>query len=98
MFQARRVRKSGNGVRASRDAHRTTQSPAFGTNPVAGRDRRQHSAPLRRRLHPFAGGVLVTEYGMILGAAGASGAHATQDEEAVRTAVDRRHDDRAHSA
>ncbi len=47
---------------------------------------------------PFAGGVLVTENGVIVGAAGASGAHATQDEEAVQTAVDRWHEDRAHVA
>ncbi|MEU6564349.1 GlcG/HbpS family heme-binding protein [Nocardia nova] len=47
---------------------------------------------------PFAGGVLVTENGVIVGAAGASGAHATQDEQAVQTAVDRWHEDRSHSA
>jgi uncharacterized protein GlcG (DUF336 family) len=38
---------------------------------------------------PFAGGVLVTDGGVVLGAAGASGAHALEDEEAVRTAVAR---------
>jgi len=37
----------------------------------------------------FAGGVLVTDGDLILGAAGASGAHAVEDEEAVRTAVQR---------
>lgn len=38
---------------------------------------------------PWAGGVLVTEGELILGAAGASGAHALEDEEAVQTAVQR---------
>lgn len=38
---------------------------------------------------PRAGGVLVTDRDLILGAAGASGAHGDEDEEAVRTAVDR---------
>lgn len=38
---------------------------------------------------PKAGGVLVTDGGVILGAAGASGAHAIEDEEAVRTAVEK---------
>ncbi len=38
---------------------------------------------------PFAGGILVTDNGVILGAIGASGAHAKEDEEAVQTAVDR---------
>jgi glc operon protein GlcG len=38
---------------------------------------------------PWAGGVLVTDGDVILGAAGASGAHAVEDEEAVRTAVNR---------
>lgn len=47
---------------------------------------------------PFAGGVLVTENGVILGAAGASGAHATQDEEAVQVAVQRWHENRSHAA
>ncbi|MEW1737479.1 heme-binding protein [Nocardia beijingensis] len=47
---------------------------------------------------PFAGGVLVTDGGVVLGAAGASGAHAKEDEEAVRTAVDRWHEFRATSA
>lgn len=37
----------------------------------------------------FAGGVLVTDGNVILGAAGASGAHAVEDEEAVQTAVQR---------
>jgi uncharacterized protein GlcG (DUF336 family) len=36
---------------------------------------------------PWAGGVLITDGGTILGAAGASGAHALEDEAAVRTAV-----------
>ncbi|MEV5872815.1 heme-binding protein [Streptomyces sp. NPDC052101] len=36
---------------------------------------------------PWAGGVLVTDGELVLGAAGASGAHALEDEEAVRTAV-----------
>lgn len=47
---------------------------------------------------PFAGGVLVTENGMVVGAAGASGAHATQDEEAVQTAVQRWHEYRSRPA
>nr|QIZ02240.1 hypothetical protein HEP87_51110 [Streptomyces sp. S1D4-11] len=38
---------------------------------------------------PWAGGVLVTDSELILGAAGASGAHAVEDEEAVQTAVRR---------
>ncbi|MEV8612154.1 heme-binding protein [Amycolatopsis sp. NPDC051373] len=38
---------------------------------------------------PRAGGVLVTEGDVIVGAAGASGAHGSEDEEAVRTAVAR---------
>ncbi|MER6794489.1 GlcG/HbpS family heme-binding protein [Amycolatopsis mediterranei] len=38
---------------------------------------------------PYAGGVLVTDGEVILGAAGASGAHAREDEEAVRVAVER---------
>ncbi|MCO5997482.1 GlcG/HbpS family heme-binding protein [Actinoallomurus rhizosphaericola] len=38
---------------------------------------------------PFAGGVLITDGGVILGAAGASGARAREDEEAVQTAVRR---------
>jgi uncharacterized protein GlcG (DUF336 family) len=38
---------------------------------------------------PWAGGVLVTEGTVILGAIGASGAHAIEDEEAVVTAVER---------
>lgn len=46
---------------------------------------------------PFAGGVLVTENGVILGAAGASGAHALEDEEAVRTAVDRWRESRSRA-
>ncbi|MFI1917870.1 heme-binding protein [Nocardia sp. NPDC020380] len=46
---------------------------------------------------PFAGGVLVTENGVILGAAGASGAHALEDEEAVQTAVDRWRESRSRA-
>lgn len=42
----------------------------------------------------FAGGVLVTDGDLVLGAAGASGAHAREDEEAVRTAVERWQKDR----
>ena len=38
---------------------------------------------------PWAGGVLITDGELILGAAGASGAHATEDDEAVRTATER---------
>ncbi|MFI6356650.1 hypothetical protein ACIBJF_29215 [Streptomyces sp. NPDC050743] len=38
---------------------------------------------------PWAGGGLVTDGDVILGAAGASGAHAVEDEEAVQTAVRR---------
>jgi uncharacterized protein GlcG (DUF336 family) len=38
---------------------------------------------------PWAGGVLVTDGEFILGAAGASGAHAVEDEEAVQTALQR---------
>lgn len=38
---------------------------------------------------PRAGGVLVTEGDVIVGAAGASGAQSDEDEEAVRTAVER---------
>jgi uncharacterized protein GlcG (DUF336 family) len=38
---------------------------------------------------PRAGGVLVTDGGLIMGAAGASGALADEDEEAVQSAVDR---------
>ncbi|MGW0209867.1 GlcG/HbpS family heme-binding protein [Streptomyces sp. NPDC003233] len=38
---------------------------------------------------PWAGGVLVTDDDVIPGAAGASGAHAVEDEEAVQTAVRR---------
>ena len=41
---------------------------------------------------PWAGGVLITEGDLIIGAAGASGGHAREDEEAVRTAVQRRQD------
>lgn len=44
---------------------------------------------------PFAGGVLVTSGEMILGAAGASGARATEDEEAVQTAVQRWQENRS---
>jgi len=38
---------------------------------------------------PFAGGVLVTDGDVILGAAAASGAHAREDEQAVQVAVER---------
>jgi glc operon protein GlcG len=38
---------------------------------------------------PYAGGVLVTDGEVILGAAGASGAHAREDEQAVQVAVER---------
>jgi uncharacterized protein GlcG (DUF336 family) len=38
---------------------------------------------------PRAGGVLVTDGDVVVGAAGASGAASEEDEEAVRTAVDR---------
>ena len=38
---------------------------------------------------PRAGGVPVTRDGIVLGAAGASGAQSDEDEEAVRTAVER---------
>lgn len=38
---------------------------------------------------PWAGGVLVTDGDVVLGAAGASGGHAREDEEAVATAVAR---------
>jgi uncharacterized protein GlcG (DUF336 family) len=38
---------------------------------------------------PRAGGVLITEGDVIMGAAGASGAQSDEDEEAVRTAVER---------
>ncbi|MEV6293222.1 hypothetical protein AB0M41_22925 [Streptomyces sp. NPDC051896] len=38
---------------------------------------------------PWAGGVLDTDGDVILGAPGASGAHAVEDEEAVRAAVRR---------
>ena len=38
---------------------------------------------------PRAGGVLITEGDVIVGAAGASGAQSDEDEEAVRTAVER---------
>ncbi|MFE3161503.1 heme-binding protein [Streptomyces sp. NPDC059224] len=37
----------------------------------------------------WAGGVLVTDGELILGAAGASGAHALEDEEAAQSAVQR---------
>jgi uncharacterized protein GlcG (DUF336 family) len=40
---------------------------------------------------PYAGGLLVTEDDVILGAIGASGAHATEDEAAVRAALDAWH-------
>jgi glc operon protein GlcG len=38
---------------------------------------------------PRAGGVLITDGDLIIGAAGASGAQSDEDEEAVRTAVER---------
>ena len=38
---------------------------------------------------PRAGGLLVTRDDVVLGAAGASGAQSDEDEEAVRTAVER---------
>jgi glc operon protein GlcG len=41
---------------------------------------------------PRAGAVLVTADGLIVGAAGAAGAHGSEDEEAVQTAVDRWHE------
>lgn len=44
---------------------------------------------------PWAGGVLVTDGDVILGAAGASGAHAREDEQAVATAVRQWQDNRA---
>ena len=44
---------------------------------------------------PWAGGVLVTDGELILGAAGAPGAHAVEDEEAVQTAVQRWQDNRS---
>ncbi|MTE16338.1 heme-binding protein [Nocardia sp. CT2-14] len=46
---------------------------------------------------PYAGGLLITENGVILGAAGASGAHAKEDERAVRSAVDQWHEYRSGS-
>ncbi|MCR6487705.1 heme-binding protein [Amycolatopsis sp. OK19-0408] len=36
---------------------------------------------------PFAGGILVTDGDVVLGAVGASGAHAREDEQAVLAAV-----------
>jgi uncharacterized protein GlcG (DUF336 family) len=47
---------------------------------------------------PWAGGVLVTDGGVILGAAGASGAHAVEDEHVVATAVQRWQDNRTTPA
>ena len=44
---------------------------------------------------PWAGGVLVTDGELVLGAAGASGAHAVEDEEAVHTAVQRWQENRS---
>ncbi|MFI6772231.1 heme-binding protein [Nocardia sp. NPDC050412] len=44
---------------------------------------------------PWAGGVLVTDGDLILGAAGASGAHAVEDEAAVQTAVRRWQENRS---
>ncbi|MEU0502190.1 heme-binding protein [Nocardia sp. NPDC005998] len=46
---------------------------------------------------PFAGGVLITDSGVVLGAAGASGAHAIEDEEAVQTATERWHEYRSRT-
>lgn len=46
---------------------------------------------------PWAGGVLVTDGEVVLGAAGASGGHALEDEEAVKTAVRRWQEDRAEN-
>jgi len=43
----------------------------------------------------FAGGILVTDGDLIVGAAGASGARALEDEEAVQTAVQRWHENRS---
>ncbi len=43
---------------------------------------------------PWAGGVLITDGETVLGAAGASGAHAVEDEEVVRTAVEQWRQDR----
>jgi uncharacterized protein GlcG (DUF336 family) len=45
---------------------------------------------------PWAGGVLVTDGDVILGAAGASGAHALEDEQAVQVAVERWRAHRSH--
>jgi uncharacterized protein GlcG (DUF336 family) len=44
---------------------------------------------------PWSGGVLITDGEVVLGAAGASGAHAVEDEEAVQTAVQRWQENRA---
>ncbi|MFB8277734.1 hypothetical protein [Nocardia colli] len=41
--------------------------------------------------------MLIVEDGVVLGAAGASGAHATEDEAAVRTAVDRWRESRSRA-
>ena len=43
---------------------------------------------------PWAGGVLITDGETVVGAAGASGAHAVEDEEVVRTAVEQWRQDR----
>ena len=43
---------------------------------------------------PRAGGVLITDGDLIVGAAGASGAQSDEDEEAVRTAIERWQEDR----
>ncbi len=43
---------------------------------------------------PWAGGVLITDGAMVVGAAGASGAHAVEDEEVVQTAVEQWQQDR----
>jgi glc operon protein GlcG len=45
---------------------------------------------------PWAGGVLVTDGDVILGAVGASGAHALEDEQAVQVAVERWRAHRSH--
>ncbi|GAA5146164.1 heme-binding protein [Pseudonocardia eucalypti] len=47
---------------------------------------------------PRAGGILVTEGGVIVGAAGASGAQSDEDEAAVQAAVDRWHTNRGSTA
>ncbi|MEV4758530.1 heme-binding protein [Micromonospora sp. NPDC049559] len=44
---------------------------------------------------PWKGGILITDGDVILGAAGASGGHAVEDEAAVQTAVDRWQENRS---